>query len=1371
MWLYSDFIQVNKKFYEVFSENTDRTDAGYWKTFIPHQTMVDLLDGLLKALEGVSRKSPWIYGPYGTGKTHAQFVLKHLLEDPWEVGEAYFLAHAQILNKDLLKRLQVARNRGQGLVVFLSSSASLNSNRKLMAEVQLAVKQALAARGLNNIVTPTLYEQIVGRLADEQDSFDWPRAFAKHKGIFPDVARPEQVLARLRAADMDERMDLIERVARVMDAEGFMLAAAPAAIKTWLLEVIDQHHIPWVVFFWDEFTDFFNQVPSLTGLLELLHLSAEAPFFLVLTTHHSPGIIQQRQGARNEDFKKLLDRVDQRPCSMEPLTAYRLLRNMLQVRPGQEQRWAQEQDLLWEQVKPAARNLLSENDRDADLRRLAPIHPYTARLLSDIASGYNASQRTMFKFIKRDEPGALLHFIGEHPKDDWRWYTADAVWDYFFASGVSELSPEARDVASYARSREAALQDESERRAFKAVMLLMALSRSQTKEVRHVQPTLANLKAMFAGTPLAARIETVMEDLANRDLVRRVGTWGEKQYTIPLGNVDRDAIRKYRDEIKFAEQASPAGAGRQTGAVWEVARTTFGVVDETLARRQSLAIVSAQDLKTRRERVIARGQLYQVAVVVALALNETERQEAIQLAAQIAQAQGVVCVVPEAIFGEARWQEWADNKAHARWYKENSDPQNAKYHESAAANEMGDWAKELRSQAMYAFDGSEQSNRVVGLPGYSAFIKEAVARRFPYRPERLTETGTLYNDSFGVPGATTGLTGGRGSGAYGVVVSTLERQGLWPHAAGFDPTIYDRQAETPLGAMTRKVREMFGQNSVSLGQVWETLQAPPYGLLPSVIGGVLMGILLRDSVDGYYYSDGANTLPLDRTKLANLINDVMHDKRTAASITLSRTTPEQDTFCEFVREVFDLPLDETRYPPNARDSARRWLTNTGYPVWALKYASSEPFPALQPLEEILREGQGKSELLSNEHLAEIGYKLRVSRERMAALVARRPFEQAMETFIRLHAPHVLTAASQLNLSLVDLMKKLRGLLNEEVWLWREDEVTRRLPELQNDLQLVYALDELLGKRETALDPALDHLRAKIAEGRLPLFVLRAGQDEAIAALLDELARLLANPRDYADKAKLAANLLGERDRVRAALETRIEALLRWGADNLSVSIETDQALEICKRLPPTPAADAETFKAKVQALLREFTKHRLIAELRAAWQEITGSDSPDDWNNAHGVPILWVLESQDYVSLFNLVNQPESFSEDRINAALQFIRAHQAELGQINAPDCDINALLDVTLQEYREYARSGDDFKSLFEYLSKRMGINITRWERSRAAQLGKQWVQDQYQQRFYKRVVEQIESSSTEVLKRALEDLAQDPLIGMKWLQRQHK
>jgi len=79
---YSDIIGLQEYFHPVF--NIENEAINYWKQFIPNEQFYEVLRKVLSAIdtnEPSLRKSIWIQGTFGTGKSHATSVIKHLLTD------------------------------------------------------------------------------------------------------------------------------------------------------------------------------------------------------------------------------------------------------------------------------------------------------------------------------------------------------------------------------------------------------------------------------------------------------------------------------------------------------------------------------------------------------------------------------------------------------------------------------------------------------------------------------------------------------------------------------------------------------------------------------------------------------------------------------------------------------------------------------------------------------------------------------------------------------------------------------------------------------------------------------------------------------------------------------------------------------------------------------------------------------------------------------------------------------------------------------------------------------------------------------------------------------------------------------------------
>ena len=83
---YNEIIGVRPNFDDTFNMTQERPDS--WKSFITNTQFETNLKKVIHAFTAPAstnlndRKSIWIQGTYGTGKSHSTSVMKHLLCDP-----------------------------------------------------------------------------------------------------------------------------------------------------------------------------------------------------------------------------------------------------------------------------------------------------------------------------------------------------------------------------------------------------------------------------------------------------------------------------------------------------------------------------------------------------------------------------------------------------------------------------------------------------------------------------------------------------------------------------------------------------------------------------------------------------------------------------------------------------------------------------------------------------------------------------------------------------------------------------------------------------------------------------------------------------------------------------------------------------------------------------------------------------------------------------------------------------------------------------------------------------------------------------------------------------------------------------------------
>lgn len=120
---YREYFNIDPEYFPQVDKKLIEEKPDLWKKFWPHPTFVQLLKAMVDVLERKQKLSMWVDGAYGTGKSHAVFTLKKLIEASDEETTAYFEKYG--LDNFLCKKLLNQKMRekylsatAMGLLIF-----------------------------------------------------------------------------------------------------------------------------------------------------------------------------------------------------------------------------------------------------------------------------------------------------------------------------------------------------------------------------------------------------------------------------------------------------------------------------------------------------------------------------------------------------------------------------------------------------------------------------------------------------------------------------------------------------------------------------------------------------------------------------------------------------------------------------------------------------------------------------------------------------------------------------------------------------------------------------------------------------------------------------------------------------------------------------------------------------------------------------------------------------------------------------------------------------------------------------------------------------------------------------------------------------
>lgn len=513
---YSDYIKM-QDFLPVY-DMTDETPE-MWRTFIPTKQFCDLLTRSVTAItssEISKRRSMWVRGTFGTGKSHASSVVRHLLCDPSSEVEDYI----QNLPDDSLKaNLSAIRKKKTFFPIVLKGVEGAYNIPRFSLSIQRQTKIALAAAGHKDIVVQSDFDKAIRWVEGHQARI--PRLLEISDELASEAPSYDKLLAKLRANDIDVFLHLEE----VLAVDDTYLTID--SISDWLVEVekaIESAEIAnGLIIFWDEFTSVMDTLKSdrINVLQNIAEKSQNNNVFLYLISHRTEN---SSIDARGKDITKMSDRYDSVDYQMDEISTYLILRHTFTIPDSSKLAIT-----AWEVAKNLNPNLydyLCESNSPEEkehIHNLFPLHPYTAFLCSKMSNIMGSANRSVLKFMN-DEQNGFKGFIGdENNYAQKMMLTADWLWDFFYSEFNNDTRCSAFTNVYMTNLARVEKMSDDYVRVFKAILLLNALGirfdKKQSPE--KYAPNEKNLLFIFSGDRCEDKMQKILDWLDESKIIVR----------------------------------------------------------------------------------------------------------------------------------------------------------------------------------------------------------------------------------------------------------------------------------------------------------------------------------------------------------------------------------------------------------------------------------------------------------------------------------------------------------------------------------------------------------------------------------------------------------------------------------------------------------------------------------------------------------------------------------------------------------------------------------------------------------------------------------------------------------------------------------
>ena len=1318
---YSQYFNIDEKYYAVVTKELIDEGKVRWEGFYPHETFIQLLHQVIAMLSGKETKSIWVEGTYGTGKSHATLTLKCLLEAPEEAVRAYFKDYG--LSNDLCNKFLAARSEemnGKLIIVHRIGSSNIKNDDDLIWAVQSSVSKALRDAGVENMAAGTMKDALLAWINERSANKEYLASLIGEVPQYFGGMGVDAILQMLQSDDEKAVETLMERLVTLCRENGILAMNMDAEkLAAWLEDVIDKNGLGAIVFIWDEFSEYFkNCQNSLTGFQVLTHVSFNKPFYFVIVTHESDGLI-----ANQSDRSKISNRF------IEPRVHIELPDNMAFQLMAQAMKETQDDVMQaeWRQVKQGlnnrlgtVRNRITASAKrhakagakavlsDEDLQKIVPLHPYAALMLKHISRVFTASQRSMFDFIVARDPdadrieGSDENILTCHA---FKWFinhngvmspnnlmTVDMLWDFFNAKAGGNMNPDALKILNNFDMLTSEYHlGVDEQRVLRTVLLMNAIC-TRVQEADMLIPTYENIDLAFLGTGWSTgKAANIARAMVHREPPKQPVLFEEPMQdgtmrVIPkaTGGVDIEEIKsRIRTQLSTKDLVENAGFA-QALRIPDNLTGHFTASMLYINPRSTQTFLNG--LRDAKNRAHSNPDHYEVCILLAMTDEEcSEAGRMIQNAIKDSIPENLLLLDATTNTFATYLENYIANRAYSEYYLK-IDKQQSNQFAAFAQKNLSSWKDQVVEGEFRLYDAAHKNGQMrMGYTLMKEILQDFDRRMFPFGIEQYAVNPTMFTRSAMGQGAECGLTetekGVFTSGNPATKLSTALK-GAWKVEGKYweDPANQSLVIVQLKKKVEEVIRTAFDKNDhVFITDILSSLSERPYGFTPSNLSAFVLGFLLKEyNTDQYFWSNGTTrpmSVELMKSAIKNAMDQAASPKagyRPEAIVTMSET---MRLFLQGTATIFHELPERCGRVDGAAGVIRLGMKKLEFPTWVLK--SILPEENLRTDKAIVADAIDKYLGIANisnyrqsateSDLAnEIGHLMGEYPDLVSdleSLFTSQKCREGMRAYLDAYRGGELPALALVikdNGNYVSEVKKKFN-ADEANWVWSPDTANAKIDETIIEYSIIAESNTMIAPAMT-LTGCVRNWKDRIGNFRISL--------EAMAPEIGDLKEfldILYTIRQSRDntipemKEKRFLELLQEKKNDFNYLYNHQEEIFRRIAQGWISDLSDEDVREFFTTYMDTGVfCDAsDKFFQAVETRVNAYTDAQRSKRLGKLWYDKTETQNPDDWSCRYSTPILCMFndsERQKAREVFGILRKSKP-TEEEFAAAEEWLKS------------------------------------------------------------------------------------------------------------------